>query len=180
MKRFLLLFSLLPCVLVILGQGTVRGRVLDKQSDEALQFVNIRINDANGKMVHGGITDASGSFSFQGLKDGRYVLQASLVGYKTATRSFQLSPQKRQQHYNALYLAEDTHTLKEVRVTGQRSQMKLEVDRKTFTVDEVLAAAGGSVTDLLENIPSIEVTTDGEISLRGNSSVEVWINVSHQ
>jgi len=66
--------------------------------------------------------------------------------------------------------------LKEVQVTGQRSQMKLEVDRKTFTVDEVLAAAGGSVTDLLENIPSIEVTTDGEISLRGNSSVEVWIN----
>ncbi|MBQ1764485.1 MAG: hypothetical protein IIZ92_16520, partial [Aquincola sp.] len=41
---------------------------------------------------------------------------------------------------------------------------------------EVLAAAGGSVSDLLENIPSIEVTTDGEISLRGNSSVEVWIN----
>ena len=79
-------------------------------------------------------------------------------------------------HYNAIYLSEDQKMLKEVQVTGQRSQMKLEVDRKTFTVDEVLAAAGGSVSDLLENIPSVEVTTDGEISLRGNSSVEVWIN----
>ena len=66
--------------------------------------------------------------------------------------------------------------LKEVQVTGQRSQMKLEVDRKSFSVDQVLAAAGGSASDLLENIPSVEVTTDGEISLRGNSSVEVWIN----
>ena len=167
---------LLPSVLVALAQGVVKGRVLDKQSDEALPFVNIRVNDASGKLVKGGMTDANGSFNFSGLKDGSYQLQVSFVGYKTVTRSFQLSPQKRQQHYAALYLAEDSHTLKEVQVTGQRSQMKLEVDRKTFTVDEVLAAAGGSVTDLLENIPSVEVTTDGEISLRGNSSVEVWIN----
>ncbi|WP_288287065.1 TonB-dependent receptor plug domain-containing protein [uncultured Prevotella sp.] len=91
-------------------------------------------------------------------------------------RRFQVTPEKRNIHYNAIYLSEDQKMLKEVQVTGQRSQMKLEVDRKTFTVDEVLAAAGGSVSDLLENIPSVEVTTDGEISLRGNSSVEVWIN----
>ena len=85
-------------------------------------------------------------------------------------------PKNRQQHYNALYISEDAKMLGEVQVTGQRSQMKLEVDRKVFSVDQILAAAGGSASDLLENIPSVEVTTDGEISLRGNSSVEVWIN----
>ena len=159
-----------------MAQGVVRGRVLDKQTDEALQFVNVKVTAAGGKVASGGMTDANGHFSVGGLKDGQYTLTISFVGYKTVTRAFQLTPQKRSQHYGAIYLAEDTHTLKEVQVTGQRSQMKLEVDRKTFTVDEVLAAAGGSVTDLLENIPSVEVTTDGEISLRGNSSVEVWIN----
>lgn len=162
--------------IVTMAQGVVRGRVLDKQSDEALQFVNVKVTGANGKVAGGGMTDVNGSFSISGLKDGSYTLQLSFVGYKTVTRTFQLSAQKRTQHYNAIYLSEDAHTLREVQVTGQRSQMKLEVDRKTFTVDEVLAAAGGSVTDLLENIPSVEVTTDGEISLRGNSSVEVWIN----
>jgi outer membrane receptor protein involved in Fe transport len=141
-----------------------------------MQFVNIRVNDATGKMVGGGMTDVKGAFHVDKLKDGSYTLQVSFVGYKTVTRQFQITPQRRTVHYNALYIGEDAHTLKEVQVVGQRSQMKLEVDRKTFTVDEVLAAAGGSVTDLLENIPSIEVTTDGEISLRGNSSVEVWIN----
>ena len=159
-----------------MAQGVVRGRVLDKQTDEALQFVNVKVTAAGGKVAGGGMTDASGQFNVGGLKDGQYTLTVTFVGYKTVTRSFQLTPQKRTQSYGAIYLAEDTHTLKEVQVTGQRSQMKLEVDRKTFTVDEVLAAAGGSVTDLLENIPSVEVTTDGEISLRGNSSVEVWIN----
>lgn len=159
-----------------MAQGTVRGRVLDKQTDEVMQFVNVKVTDAAGKLAGGGMTDAKGQFSVGGLKDGQYTLQVSMVGYKTVTRQFQLSPEKRTQHYNALYISEDAHTLKEVQVTGQRSQMKLEVDRKTFTVDEVLAASGGSVSDLLENIPSVEVTTDGEISLRGSTSVEVWIN----
>ena len=159
-----------------MAQGTVRGRVLDKQTDEVMQFVNVKVTDAAGKLAGGGMTDAKGQFSVGGLKDGQYSLQVSMVGYKAVTRQFQLSPEKRTQHYNALYISEDSHTLKEVQVTGQRSQMKLEVDRKTFTVDEVLAASGGSVSDLLENIPSVEVTTDGEISLRGSTSVEVWIN----
>ena len=176
MYRYFAILSMLCCTLATFSQGVVRGRVLDKQSDEALQFVNVKVTDGNGKLVNGGMTDVKGAFNIGGLKDGNYTLQVSFVGYKTVSRSFQLTPQKRTQHYNAIYLTEDTHTLKEVQVTGQRSQMKLEVDRKTFTVDEVLAAAGGSVTDLLENIPSVEVTTDGEISLRGNSSVEVWIN----
>jgi len=176
MNRYLIIVCLLLCSLSLQAQGIVRGRVLDKQTDEVLQFVNIRVTDTNGKLAGGDITDIKGSFSIGDLKDGHYTLHISFIGYKNTTRSFQITPQKRNQHFNSIYLAEDAQTLKEVQVTGQRSQMKLEVDRKTFTVDEVLAAAGGSVTDLLENIPSVEVTTDGEISLRGNSSVEVWIN----
>ena len=171
-----LFFSLLLCSIGIQAQGIVRGHVFDKQTDEALQFVNIRVTDAKGQLAGGGMTDIKGQFSVKGLKDGSYRLDISFVGYKSVTRSFQITPQKRTVTFTRVYLSEDSKTLKEVEVTGQRSQMKLEVDRKTFTVDEVLAAAGGSVTDLLENIPSVEVTTDGEISLRGNSSVEVWIN----
>ena len=159
------------------GNGNVKGKVLDKQTDEALQFVNVAVTAAGSeKLLKGAITDASGNFSITGLADGQYMLSVSFVGYKTVTRRFTIGPQSRQQQFKALYLAEDSQTLKEVQVTGQRSQMKLEVDRKTFSVDNVLAAAGASATELLEQIPSIEVTTDGEISLRGNSSVEVWIN----
>ena len=176
MNRLFLVSTLLLCSLGMWAQGVVRGKVLDKQNDEVLQFVTVRVTGADGKLAGGGMTDVKGQFRVQGLKDGAYTLEISLMGYKSAVRRFQVTPEKRNVHYNAIYLSEDQKMLKEVQVTGQRSQMKLEVDRKTFTVDEVLAAAGGSVSDLLENIPSVEVTTDGEISLRGNSSVEVWIN----
>lgn len=164
-------------VVAALAQGTVKGRVLDKQTNEVLQFVNVRVSQAaTGKMVKGAITDTKGTFSVSGLADGKYVMTVSFMGYKDVTRNFEITKAHRSVSYAAIYMAGDQKMLKEVQVTGQRSQMKLEVDRKTFSVDQVLAAAGGSASDLLENIPSVEVTTDGEISLRGNSSVEVWIN----
>ena len=178
MNRILIIIALVcGAVLNISAQGVVRGRIVDKQTDESLQFVNVKLSDSStGRLVRGGITDVKGHFNLTDIPDGRYVLQVSFVGYKSVNRQVQLNPQHRTVNFAAIYISEDSHTLGEVKVTGQRSQMKLEVDRKTFTVDEVLAAAGGSVSDLLENIPSVEVTTDGEISLRGNSSVEVWIN----
>ena len=142
----------------------MRGKVLDKQTNEALQFVNVKVTPAGSdQLVKGGITDATGSFNFTGLQNGSYVLTATFVGYKTATRNFTVSQQKPHHNFPVIYLGEDSQTLKEVQVTGQRSQMKLEVDRKTFSVDNVLAAAGASATELLEQIPSIEVTTDGEM-----------------
>ena len=170
-----MVFMVLGTVSAAAQGGSVKGRVLDKQTDEALQFVNIRILKGE-TLVKGAITDAGGQFNVTGLADGQYTLNVSFVGYKTVNRKFSITPQNRRHTYAALYLSEDSKTLQEVQVTGQRSQMKLEVDRKTFSVDNVLAAAGGNATELLEQIPSIEVTTDGEISLRGNSSVEVWIN----
>ena len=176
MKRFLVSTLLIISAVIAFAQGTVRGKVLDKQTDDPMEFVNVVVETPAGKLVKGAITDVSGQFIISGLQDGSYQLQITFVGYKTLTRQFTLSAQNRQQHYKALYMSEDAKVLGEVQVTGQRSQMKLEVDRKVFSVDQILAAAGGSATDLLENIPSVEVTTDGEISLRGNSSVEVWIN----
>ena len=175
MTRFVLLLSLIWCALGAEAQGVVKGKVIDRQTDEALQFVNIRVSQGS-KLVKGAITDMDGAFNITGLADGRYELTVSYVGYKDLNRSFTISPDNRRAHFNALYLHEDSKTLSEITVTGQRSQMKLEVDRKTFTVDQMIASAGGSASELLEQIPSIEVTTDGEISLRGNSSVEVWIN----
>ena len=175
MGRFLLLLGLTIFSIQAFAQGSVKGKVIDKQTDEALQFVNVRVTQGE-KLVKGAITDVNGSFNIGGLADGNYQLTVSYVGYKDVQRRFSITNEKRQAHFNALYISEDAKALKEVTVTGQRSQMKLEVDRKVFSVDQMIASSGGSASELLEQIPSIEVTTDGEISLRGNSSVEVWIN----
>ncbi len=172
-----MLCILLAATLAAAAQGSVKGTVIDRQTNEVLQFVNVKVNEAStGKMVKGSITDVNGKFNITGLPNGSYELEISYIGYKNATRNFTISAGEPQQSFARIYLGEDNQVLQEVEVTGQRSQMKLEVDRKTFSVDQMLAASGGSASDLLENIPSVEIDTDGEISLRGNTSVEVWIN----
>ena len=98
------------------------------------------------------------------------------MGYKDVTRQFEITPTKRDVQFKLLYMAEDAKQLNEVTVTGQRATMKLEVDRKSFDVGQLISNAGQAASDVLDNVPSIEVDNDGNVSLRGNSSVEVWIN----
>lgn len=177
MKRFIIFLLLCLCAYTGWAQGTVKGKILDRQKSEPLGFVNIKVTEqGSDKFVGGGITDAGGNFNVTGLKDGKYTLTLTFMGYKDVTRQFEITPAKREVQFKLLYMAEDAKQLNEVTVTGQRATMKLEVDRKSFDVGQLISNAGQAASDVLDNIPSIEVDNDGNVSLRGNSSVEVWIN----
>ena len=177
MKRFIIFFLLCLCAYTGWAQGIVKGKILDRQKSEPLGFVNIKVTEqGSDKFAGGGITDAGGNFNVTGLKDGKYTLSLTFMGYKDVTRQFEITPAKREVQFKLLYMAEDAKQLNEVTVTGQRATMKLEVDRKSFDVGQLISNAGQSASDVLDNIPSIEVDNDGNVSLRGNSSVEVWIN----
>lgn len=177
MKRFIIFFLLCLCGYTGWAQGTVKGKILDRQKSEPLGFVNIKVTEqGSDKFVGGGITDAGGNFNVTGLKDGKYTLSLTFMGYKDVTRQFEITPAKREVQFKLLYMAEDAKQLNEVTVTGQRATMKLEVDRKSFDVGQLISNAGQSASNVLDNVPSIEVDNDGNVSLRGNSSVEVWIN----
>lgn len=177
MKRFIIFFLLCLCAYTGWAQGIVKGKILDRQKSEPLGFVNIKVTEqGSDKFAGGGITDAGGNFNVSGLKDGKYTLSLTFMGYKDVTRQFEITPTKREVQFKLLYMAEDAKQLNEVTVTGQRATMKLEVDRKSFDVGQLISNAGQSASDVLDNVPSIEVDNDGNVSLRGNSSVEVWIN----
>ena len=177
MKRFIIFFLLCLCAYTGWAQGIVKGKILDRQKSEPLGFVNIKVTEqGSDKFAGGGITDAGGNFNVSGLKDGKYTLSLTFMGYKDVTRQFEITPTKRDVQFKLLYMAEDAKQLNEVTVTGQRATMKLEVDRKSFDVGQLISNAGQAASDVLDNIPSIEVDNDGNVSLRGNSSVEVWIN----
>ena len=178
MIRVLLTILLsLTAMCAMASDGVVKGKILDKTTNEALGFVNVRVTRRNStELVKGDVTDIDGNFSITGLPVGDYTLSVTYMGYKDVKRDFAISPQRQAVSYASLYLAEDSKTLKEVTVTGQRSSMKLEVDRKSFDVSSMISNVGESASDALENIPSVEVDNDGNVSLRGDTSVEVWIN----
>lgn len=163
--------------IMAMAQGQVKGFIKDKKTNEALSFVSVVLSPAGSTtMTAGATTDADGAFTLSGVKYGQYTLNVSFVGYKTITRQVNLSEKNSNVNLNDLKMEEDATVLKEVSVTGQRSTMKLEVDRKSFDVSSMISSAGQSASEVLESIPSVEVDNDGNVSLRGNTAVEVWIN----
>ena len=176
--RKLIIFTLfILCAALCHAQGSVRGKVVDTATGESMPFVNIAVYDeAAQKFVKGAISDEKGLFSISGLPYGRYTAKLSYIGYTEVAKPFAVDEQHRHANFKTVHLSEDSQTLEEVTVTAQRPAMRLEVDRKSFDVSQDISNAGMAATDVLENIPSVEVDTDGNISLRGNTSVEVWIN----
>ena len=172
-RLYTIILLLLP--LVGFAQNKVTGRVLDANTRQPLDFVNVSATLQNETTpVAGNTTDENGDFVLS-LKDGTYTIRISFVGYIDVTRTITLQDGK-DVSVNKIYLQEDTQTLSEVEVVGQGSTMRFELDKKVFSVDQNIASAGGSVTDVLENIPSVDVDQEGNISLRNSEDVEIWIN----
>lgn len=169
--NFLFLFVIFPVI-----AGTVMGRIVD-DNDLALDYVNVMlVSKTDSSAVYGSISDTDGRFSVTGVPAGRYTLKISFIGYQTVSRDIEVVSLDAYVRAGKIVMTEDTRMLAEVEVVGQASQMRFDIDKKVFNVDQNLASSGASASEMLENIPSVEVDNDGNISLRNNSSVEVWIN----
>ena len=153
----------------------IHGRVMNAETKQPMEFVTVSIvKKDTQKSIAGALTNDRGNFNILSIPKGDYLLRVTFVGYKTINRLITVDNEKLE--IGILSMSEDSKTLQEVQVIGQGSQMRFEADKRVFSVDQNIAAAGGSATEALQNIPSVNVDNEGNISLRNNSGVEVWIN----
>ncbi|QKJ31965.1 TonB-dependent receptor [Mucilaginibacter mali] len=185
-KHFLNLVTvlLLFCAASVFAQqgaavkGSVTGKLIDAGTNQPLEFATVTLLKKADNLPAKSIqTDLQGNFKLDNLPDGLYLLRTTYVGYATYTKdSINISPRKRVYVLNTIKLGQTKGVLKEVAIKAQRSQIQLGVDRKVFSVDQSLVSQGGSATDLLNNVPSVQVDVDGNLNLRGTSNVRVLIN----
>lgn len=175
MKKFLCASTAVIIALSASAKGTVSGQILNKGTGEVIDFANVQLLDEKGKALPIGATaDEQGKFVIADVPDGNYIVKVTNIGSVPQERPIVVKGGE--VAVGVIKLADDSKMLQEVVVTGQASTMRFELDRKVFTVGSDVASAGSSASELLESIPSVEVDQDGEVSLRGNSSVTVWIN----
>lgn len=145
------------------NKGEVSGKVTDKQSSTVLPFATIAIFDKTDELVEGGITDADGLFSLK-VSFGSYYAMIEFMGYEAfKTDIFTLSRENPEFNLGVVGLESGLSNLDEVIVEGEKPFMELALDKRIFNVAEDLANAGRTTSDILMNLPSVTVDTDGNV-----------------
>ena len=152
MKRLIYTVTLLVFAISTFA-AQVTGKVVDANTRKVIDFANVSIMQGD-QLITGVVSDADGSFAIE-VKDGQYTLVVSFMGYSEQRKEITVAGKP--VNVGRIALKEDTQMLKDVEVVAQGSSMRFELDKKVFTVDQNIASAGASVTDVLENIPSVDV-----------------------
>ena len=152
----------------------ITGTVLDQETDQPLEYATLVLHSLdNPEKVTGGITDANGHFDVM-AESGHYDINVEFISYKT----HKISNQNLTTDIDLgiIKLGVDIEQLQEVEVVGERTSVELKLDKKVYNVGQDLTVKGGSVSDVLDNVPSVSVDVEGNVSLRGNESVRILIN----
>jgi hypothetical protein len=158
--------------------GTLTGTIVDKESKVPIEFATVMLQSVtDSSKMSGTTTDAKGKFSFDKVGFGKYKIAYSFIGFeKQKTDIITINEKNRNINAGILGLSVSSQEIKDIEVIGERSTYSNTIDRKVFNVGKDLIGKTGFVSDLMQNVPSLTIDIDGNISLRGSENVMVLIN----
>lgn len=155
-------------------QFTITGKVIDNELEVPLEYATISIvNVSDPKDLTGGVTNANGEFSID-VKKGTYNIIVEFISYESKTYNNRVIDSDLD--LGTIKLGLGSENLDEVVVRAETTQVDVRLDKKIYNIGKDLTTAGGTVSDALNNVPSVTVDIDGGISLRGNENVRILIN----
>ena len=153
--------------------GSISGKVTDK-NNQPIPYATIAVKEG-GAVITGGITDDNGDFLVNNLALKNYTVEVQFIGYRLFTASGDLTSQKNLV-LKKIVLQEEATQLEGVEIVQERSTIEQKIDRKVINVGRDLTTAGATASEIMNNIPSVNVDQDGKISLRGNGNVRVLVD----
>ncbi|MFD2603684.1 TonB-dependent receptor domain-containing protein [Flavobacterium suzhouense] len=159
------------------GQGgpkvKVTGKLIEQDTKQPLEFANVIIQTTSNVTVNGGLTDAKGEFSLE-VPAGTYNIKYDFISFKTVVISNKIITEDT--NLGTTAMASDATQLSEVSITAERSTVEIKLDKRVYTVGNDMMVKGGTVSDVLDNVPSVSVDAEGNVALRGNQSVTILID----
>ncbi|MEZ7497763.1 outer membrane beta-barrel family protein [Flavobacterium sp. Arc3] len=152
----------------------ITGTVIEKLSKQPLEYATVTfINSKNAKVVAGGITNPKGEFNID-VNPGMYTIKIEFISFK----SIELKDKalKASSDLGTIALSEDAAQLNEVVIRAEKSTVEIKLDKKVYNVGQDMLVKGGTVSDVLENVPSVTVDVEGNVSLRGSDNVRIFID----
>jgi outer membrane receptor for ferrienterochelin and colicins len=175
--QLILLLVLFPLVVVaqkpIEKKISISGKVLEKGSKVAIEYATVSFKNTTTKELFGAMTDATGTFTFE-ITPGEYSGEIELMSYKKTI----IAAKKYTENafLGAFTLEADISQLQDVVVIAEKSTVEIKLDKRVYNVGKDMMVKGGTVSDVLDNVPSVTVDTEGNVALRGNENVKILID----
>ena len=152
----------------------ITGNVNDSETSQPLEYATISLmNERFPDRIQGGITDAKGNFDIE-IFPGKYNITIEYIGFEKITLENREIRETTSLGNFALTI--NSESLEEVELIGERTEVEIRLDKRVYNVGRDITVRGGSVTDVMDNIPAVSVDVEGNISLRGNDNVRILIN----
>ncbi len=175
MKKYIL--TVLFCFLAgfASAQSTqLSGQVLDAESNLPLEYATITLyNLGETTPAQGGITDAEGKFSLS-VKPDVYKINIEYISFQPFV--IERLTINQNQSLGVVKLSMDVNQLNEIELVGEKTQVEFRLDKQVYNIGKDLTVRGGSVSDVLDNLPSVSVDIEGNVALRNNTNVRILIN----
>jgi hypothetical protein len=156
---------------------TITGRVSEKNSNLPLFYVTIGLLHAEDSTVVGAAsTDKEGVFMFSNIKSGNYIIKTAYTGYDVFEQTVAVSGENLIIKIDSIFLQPAAEMLEGVTIASTKPIYVNDGEKVLYNVSEDASIQTGTATDALQNAPGVEVDIEGNITLRGVSSVEIWIN----
>jgi hypothetical protein len=152
---------------------TVTGQIVEKENGQPLEYATIIFTPVDDKNILGGISLDDGSFSIQ-VKKGVYDISVEFISFKT--KSIPSTVIDKPIDLGTIVLESESEILSEVEIIAEKSTVEIRLDKKIYNVGKDMTVKGGTASDVLDNVPSVEVDVEGNVSLRGNENVRILVN----
>ena len=152
---------------------TITANVIDAQTKEPLEYATIVLRNLKNKKVSGGITDMKGKLNLK-AQGGTYDISIEYIGFKTIYIKNKTITQNL--NLGVVKLSEEGQVLDEINIIPEKSTVDIRLDKKIYNVGKDMTVKGGNVADVLDNVPSVSVDVEGNVSLRGNENVRILID----
>lgn len=152
----------------------VSGKIVAKKNNQPLEYATIALkNTKNPKAISGGITNANGEFEADVIP-GTYDITIEFISFKSLEIKGKSITEKTS--IGTFGLEEDASQLNEVVIRSEKSSVEIKLDKKVYNVGQDMMVKGGTVSDVLDNVPSVSVDTEGNVSLRGSDNIRILID----
>jgi len=158
--------------------GKLSGNVFDAEYREPIEYANIVLyRQIDSVQITGTITDYNGYFQLNGIRPGTYSIEISFMGLEAHTiEDLNFTPDNPEIHIGNIFLKSTILPVEGTGVEAERPLISYEIDKKVINVSGQLTATSGSAVDVLENVPSVDVDIEGNVSLRGSENFALLID----